>query len=105
MSAVHRWLSLRRLAREPGRTLLVVAGVALGVAVVVAIQLASRHSRLSARMSVTRSAKATHAPSAARAPASVSTRNLTPYCALTEQPTAPSTATRMAAWRHGRCRT
>ncbi len=40
-----RWLVLRRLARERGRTLLTVAGVALGVAVFVAIRLAS-HSAL-----------------------------------------------------------
>src|SRR5262249_57162766 len=38
---VARGLLLRRLVREPGRTSLVVAGVALGVAVVVAIRLAS----------------------------------------------------------------
>lgn len=40
-----RWLVLRRLVRERGRTLLTVAGVALGVAVFVAIRLAS-HSAL-----------------------------------------------------------
>jgi len=39
--AVLRWLLLRRLVRQPGRTLLVVLGVALGVAMVVAIRLAS----------------------------------------------------------------
>ena len=41
MSVLIRWLLLRRLARQPGRTLLVVLGVALGVAMVVAIRLAS----------------------------------------------------------------
>ena len=39
--ALVRWLLLRRLARQPGRTLLMVLGVALGVAMVVAIRLAS----------------------------------------------------------------
>jgi len=39
--ALLRWLLLRRLVRQPGRTLLVVLGVALGVAMVVAIRLAS----------------------------------------------------------------
>lgn len=38
---LFRWLMLRRLTREPGRTLLTVLGVALGVAVFVAIRLAS----------------------------------------------------------------
>ena len=38
---LFRWLMLRRLAREPGRTILTVLGVALGVAVFVAIRLAS----------------------------------------------------------------
>jgi len=41
VSVLIRWLLLRRLARQPGRTLLVVLGVALGVAMVVAIRLAS----------------------------------------------------------------
>ena len=41
MIALLRWLLLRRLARQRGRTLLVVLGVALGVAMVVAIRLAS----------------------------------------------------------------
>ena len=45
MSALWRWLILRRLVSEPGRTLLVVSGVALGVGVVVAVRLAS-HSAL-----------------------------------------------------------
>jgi putative ABC transport system permease protein len=36
-----RWLLLRRLVRQRGRTLLVVLGIALGVALVVAIRLAS----------------------------------------------------------------
>jgi putative ABC transport system permease protein len=40
--ALFRWLVVRRLGRERGRTLLAVAGVALGVAVFVAIRLASR---------------------------------------------------------------
>lgn len=40
-----RWLIVRRLLRDRGRTLLTVAGVALGVAVFVAIRLAS-HSAL-----------------------------------------------------------
>jgi putative ABC transport system permease protein len=39
--ALLRWLLLRRLARQPRGTLLVVLGVALGVAMVVAIRLAS----------------------------------------------------------------
>jgi putative ABC transport system permease protein len=39
--ALLRWLLLRRLARQRGRSLLVVLGVALGVAMVVAIRLAS----------------------------------------------------------------
>lgn len=43
--ALLRWLVLRRLGRERGRTMLTVAGVALGVAVFVAIRLAS-HSAL-----------------------------------------------------------
>ena len=41
MLTLFRWLMLRRLAREPGRALLTVLGVALGVAVFVAIRLAS----------------------------------------------------------------
>src|SRR5262249_3217901 len=41
MTALLRWLLLRRLARQRGRTLLIVVGVALGVAMVVAIRLAS----------------------------------------------------------------
>jgi putative ABC transport system permease protein len=41
VTALIRWLLLRRLARQPGRTFLVVLGVALGVAMVVAIRLAS----------------------------------------------------------------
>ncbi len=45
MSAVFRWMILRRLAGERARTLLALAGVALGVAVFVAIRLAS-HSAL-----------------------------------------------------------
>lgn len=39
---LQRWFVLRRLVRERGRTLLTVAGVALGVAVFVAIRLASQ---------------------------------------------------------------
>ncbi len=45
MSALLRWLLLRRLAREHGRTLLTVLGVALGVAVFVSIRLAN-HSAM-----------------------------------------------------------
>jgi putative ABC transport system permease protein len=45
MSALLRWMILRRLAEERWRTLLVLAGVALGVAVFVSIRLAS-HSAL-----------------------------------------------------------
>lgn len=45
MSALLRWLLLRRLARERGRTALTLLGVALGVAVFVAIRLAN-HSAL-----------------------------------------------------------
>ena len=41
MIPLLRWLLLRRLARQPGRTALVVLGGALGVAMVVAIRLAS----------------------------------------------------------------
>ena len=41
MTALFRWFILRRLAREPGRTGLTVAGVALGVAVVLAVRLAN----------------------------------------------------------------
>src|ERR1051326_8518259 len=36
-----RWISLRHLLEEPGRTLLTLAGVALGVAVFLAIRLAN----------------------------------------------------------------
>lgn len=46
MSALLRWLLLRRLARERGRTLLTTLGVALGVAVFVSIRLAN-HSAMS----------------------------------------------------------
>lgn len=42
MSGWLRWLMLRRLRREAGRTLLTVLGVALGVSVFVAVRLASR---------------------------------------------------------------
>ncbi len=45
MNALFRWMILRRLAQERGRTLLALAGVALGVAVFVSIRLAS-HSAL-----------------------------------------------------------
>lgn len=41
MTATFRWLALRPLARERGRTIFSVLGVALGVAVFVAIRLAS----------------------------------------------------------------
>lgn len=47
-----RWLVLRRLVRDRGRTLLTVAGVALGVAVFVAIRLASHSALASFRDSV-----------------------------------------------------
>ena len=46
MSALLRWLLLRRLALERGRTLLTTRGVALGVAVFVSIRLAN-HSAMS----------------------------------------------------------
>lgn len=46
MSALLRWLLLRRLALERGRTLLTTLGVALGVAVFVSIRLAN-HSAMS----------------------------------------------------------
>jgi len=50
--ALLRWLVLRRLGRERGRTALTVAGVALGVAVFVAIRLASHSALASFRDSV-----------------------------------------------------
>src|SRR5947208_2724262 len=39
--ALHRWISLRHLREEPGRTLLTLSGVALGVAVYLATRLAN----------------------------------------------------------------
>ncbi|MCC6349582.1 MAG: FtsX-like permease family protein [Candidatus Eisenbacteria bacterium] len=45
MSALVRWLLLRRLALERGRTLLTICGIALGVAVFVSIRLAN-HSAM-----------------------------------------------------------
>src|SRR5438046_2295299 len=40
-AALLRWISLRHLWEEPGRTLLTLSGVALGVAVYLAIRLAN----------------------------------------------------------------
>ena len=68
------------------------------------IQLASRHNRLSAAISEPSRANAVQTPALAPCD-SVSTRNLTPYCVPTEQPTAPSTAVRMNACDSGRRRT
>src|SRR5438552_10092955 len=45
MSAVWRWISLRHLFHEGGRTLLTLAGVALGVAVFVSVRIAN-HSAM-----------------------------------------------------------
>src|SRR5438874_2084583 len=45
MGAIRRWISLRHLFQEAGRTLLTLAGVALGVAVFVSIRLAN-HSAM-----------------------------------------------------------
>src|SRR4051794_10286673 len=47
MSAVWRWITLRHLFHEGGRTLLTLLGVALGVAVFVSIRLAN-HSAMAA---------------------------------------------------------
>lgn len=55
-----------------------------------AIQLATRHKRLSAAMNDTKSANAGHGLPLPGPADSVSTRNLTPYCVLTEKPTAPA---------------
>lgn len=41
MSIIFRWISLRHLLHQPGRTLLTLAGVTLGVAVFVSIRLAN----------------------------------------------------------------
>ena len=61
-----------------------------------AIQLATRHSKLSAATNETRIAKASHGlPPCPGSRDRTSTRNLTPYCVLTEQVTAPSTARMM----------
>jgi hypothetical protein len=57
-----------------------------------AIKLAIRHSKLSAAISST-SMRNALMPSD-----SASTRNFTPYCALTEQTTAASTQANIAAW-------
>jgi len=51
MTVLTRWISLRHLLHEGGRTLLTVLGVALGVAVFVSIRLANR-SALASKVSI-----------------------------------------------------
>ena len=67
-------------------------------------QPASRQQELSPAISATSSAKAPQIAALSAGPTSASTRDFSPYCAPTEQPTAISTAAKIAAWASARRR-
>ena len=70
-----------------------------------ATQLAKRHNKLSAAIRETSTRNAAHTLRLTPFPERVSTRNFTPYCVLTEQATAATTAVRITRWEPGRSRT